>query len=169
MPRKYFDLAKAKAGAPVETRSGHPARIISFNMKSEDRRDILALVNFEGEEQINTCYLDGRYDKRFISGSDLVMKTNDSIVRKTPYREKPHELYDKESTFNLEKAKKGAKVMTRCGFPVKIVCYDAHNHAEKPIVALVNYGRIEIPKFYFKNGKEFNIKNYIGFMDLITK
>lgn len=42
---KEFDLEKAKVGAPVCTRYGKKARIVCFNVKSEDERlNILALV-----------------------------------------------------------------------------------------------------------------------------
>lgn len=33
---KPFDLEAAKAGAPVMTRAGRPARILAFDLKADD-------------------------------------------------------------------------------------------------------------------------------------
>lgn len=58
--------------------------------------------------------------------------------------------------FDIEKAKAGAKVETREGRPVRIVCYDKkpkHN----PILALVNHNGIEVPTLYHTNGHYYPI------------
>jgi len=43
--------------------------------------------------------------------------------------------------FNLEEAKKGNPVCTRCGYPVRIICFD--RKGDSPIVALANSGETE--------------------------
>lgn len=53
--------------------------------------------------------------------------------------------------FNLEKAKQGAKVCTRDGRSVRILCFDAKG--EYPIVALVDYKGGEGVEIYTKGGK----------------
>lgn len=60
---KPFDLEKAKAGAPVQTRDGKPARIICFDCQSK-RFPIIALVSeaTEGEETPISYTNDGLYN-----------------------------------------------------------------------------------------------------------
>lgn len=57
----------------------------------------------------------------------------------------------KQLPFDIEKAKAGAKVETRGGSPVRIVCYDKKPELF-PILALVNYKDVEIPTVYHANG-----------------
>lgn len=65
---KRFDFQKAKAGAPVETRDGHKARILCFDRKVDHK--ILALVDYESGELVMTYTETGLYfDHKF----DLVM------------------------------------------------------------------------------------------------
>ena len=52
--------------------------------------------------------------------------------------------------FDLEAAKAGAKVVTRCGSPVRIICFDAAG--VEPIVGLVSELFGETPVSYMKNG-----------------
>ncbi len=53
--------------------------------------------------------------------------------------------------FDIEKAKAGAKVETREGRPVRIVCYDKKPE-HSPILALVKYNGTEAPTLYHANG-----------------
>ena len=46
--------------------------------------------------------------------------------------------------FNIELAKQGAKIVTRCGYPVRIGFYDVKNKFY-PILALVQDGEYELP------------------------
>lgn len=52
--------------------------------------------------------------------------------------------------FDLEAAKAGAKVVTRCGSPVRIICFDAAGI--EPIVGLVGKLFGETPVSYMKDG-----------------
>lgn len=73
---KPFDLEEAKAGKPVCTRDGDPARIVCFDKKSETH-PIGALVDDDGagDETFLTFKLDGRYmlDDECNSVYDLFM------------------------------------------------------------------------------------------------
>lgn len=63
--------------------------------------------------------------------------------------------------FDLEAAKNGAKLCTRDGKPVRIVCYDANFN--KPILALIETNYREYTNFYTNKGKHFtdsDISNY---------
>ena len=57
----------------------------------------------------------------------------------------------KQLLFDIEKAHAGARVETRDGRPVRIVCYDKKPEYN-PILALVNYNGIEIPTSYNADG-----------------
>ena len=50
---KEFDLAKAKAGAPICTRDGRPARIICWDAKNKHNPEfqILALIDNDGSDE----------------------------------------------------------------------------------------------------------------------
>ena len=56
-----------------------------------------------------------------------------------------------QKPFDVEAAKRGAKVETRDGRPVRIVCYDRKSNY--PIIALVNYGDEELTSAYSIEGK----------------
>ena len=67
---KEFDLAKAKAGAPVCTRDGRPVRIICWDAKITYDREtypIIALIEEEGKQYVMT------YD----NNGNIVAGTND--------------------------------------------------------------------------------------------
>ena len=49
---REFDLEKAKAGHPVQTRDGHKARIICFDRK-DSCFQIIALIDYSEEEGVN--------------------------------------------------------------------------------------------------------------------
>ena len=72
---KPFDIKLAKQGKPVCTRDGRKVRIICFDVIGH-RQPIIALVtNFDGKEDIETYYLNGRFndDINGISDYDLIM------------------------------------------------------------------------------------------------
>lgn len=59
--------------------------------------------------------------------------------------------------FDLEKAKNGAKLITRSGKPARIVCYDRIDKVKNgTILALISNDKLtwERPVFYFQNGKQ---------------
>lgn len=56
--------------------------------------------------------------------------------------------------FDIEKAKNGAKVVTRCGMPVRLLSYDVKG--KTPIVAAINCGRCEDVFSFYENGKPFS-------------
>lgn len=71
---KPFNLEQAKAGAPVCTRDGQPARIICYDLKGLKNCPILALVESSGgvEFTIN-CTLSGHTSLYSDTGKDLMM------------------------------------------------------------------------------------------------
>jgi len=71
---KPFDLEAAKAGAPVITRDGRPARIICFDR--EGNYPVVALIKINGnDESIHTYTSDGINHKFHETYSDLLMDT----------------------------------------------------------------------------------------------
>lgn len=72
---KPFDLEKAKAGAKVMTKSGHPARVICTDFKNDDKAfPIIAVVmNNSGFEDFDIYTEDGRFSTYGESDADLVM------------------------------------------------------------------------------------------------
>lgn len=48
---KKFDIELAKAGHPIQTRDGKPARIICYDRVSSSNNPIVALVSNRGEER----------------------------------------------------------------------------------------------------------------------
>ena len=57
---KPFDLAKAKAGAPVITRDGRKARILSFDLCNRDYPMAAAFTDSDGNEWVNTLTNEGK-------------------------------------------------------------------------------------------------------------
>lgn len=54
---KPFDLEAAKAGAPVMTRSGRPARILAFDLKTADECPIVvAIETHDGKSEVVRTY-----------------------------------------------------------------------------------------------------------------
>ena len=73
-PMKPFDLAKAKAGAPVITRNGCTARIICFDRADDDGYSLVALLQLDkGIERVTTYTDQGRYCKEPGNDYDLFM------------------------------------------------------------------------------------------------
>ena len=58
---KEFNLELAKKGHPVCTRTGHPARIICWDLKDKDY-PIVALIDAYGEEQPSKFTSEGKYN-----------------------------------------------------------------------------------------------------------
>lgn len=69
---KEFNLEAAKNGAPVQTREGNPARIICWDMES-DEKYIVALMKIDNNESIVLYGQKGNYVKGRESVLDLVM------------------------------------------------------------------------------------------------
>lgn len=170
MKRNHFDLEAARAGAPVCTREGKPVRILCSDMNSFTGRSILALVKLTEVGEIATGYYpDGTFMSAGKSGMDLMMK--DKHFRPMKLKHPVVEpVWDKESTFNLKEAKKGARVTTRDRKRVRIVCFDAQTSDGKKIVAIVEqerYGNIISEDHYefFEDGRYYIVKSC---RDLIT-
>lgn len=72
---KEFDLEKAKAGEPVITREGKPARILCFDLKS-GTYNILYAVDDGGVEFISSCDNFGRSFLGKETPTDLFMAAN---------------------------------------------------------------------------------------------
>lgn len=77
---KNFDLAAAKAGAPVCTRSGKPARIVCWDMKWESGKmgdRIVYLANYNGDEHLSSCLSNGAFHSKINDSRDLMMRDDD--------------------------------------------------------------------------------------------
>lgn len=77
---KNFDLAAAKAGAPVCTRSGKPARIVCWDMKWESGKmgdRIVYLTNYNGDEHLSSCLSNGAFHGKINDSMDLMMRDDD--------------------------------------------------------------------------------------------
>lgn len=74
---RKFDLGEAKAGAPVCTREGRPARIICWDWGK--KYPITALVKYRGQEYLYKCDKNGyRINENEADGNDLMMVDCDS-------------------------------------------------------------------------------------------
>lgn len=73
---KNFDLAAAKAGAPVCTREGKGARIICADRRGCSGR-IIALLDRGSREGIEFYYADGRFGGCNNNERDLMMRDDD--------------------------------------------------------------------------------------------
>lgn len=82
---KPFDLAQAKAGKPVITRDGRPARIVCFDRKQNG----FPLFGFSGEsdERVYSWTLDGKYYGNGESPEDLFMAPEEKTVWVNLYRD----------------------------------------------------------------------------------
>ena len=60
---KPFDLEAAKAGAPVMTRDGRPARILAFDVKSEEYPIVAVVPTHDGKyESVEVYTKNGKYN-----------------------------------------------------------------------------------------------------------
>lgn len=76
---KEFDYEKAKAGAPVCTRDGRPARIICWDANAkwdDDKFPIVALIDDDVDGEVAQTYTtDGRMYPPEVRDDDLMMAT----------------------------------------------------------------------------------------------
>ena len=73
---KPFDLEAARSGKPVCTRDGRKARIICFDAKRKDEKNIIALVpskDYPGFEDLITYPNNGNYYGGYENDGDLMM------------------------------------------------------------------------------------------------
>lgn len=70
---KPFDLEQAKAGAPVQTRDGHAARIICFDRKGNNLPVVALVTDPDGEEYTRVYPSNGGYLLTQESDLDLFM------------------------------------------------------------------------------------------------
>ena len=76
MAPKPFDLAAAKAGAPVVQRCGLPARIVDFTMMNKDYPLAVIYTDDEMVEHASEFSADGKYyNVRIEDPRDLMMAT----------------------------------------------------------------------------------------------
>lgn len=74
---REFDLAAAKAGAPVCTRSGKTARVICYDRRGSVEGRVMALLN-EGQYESVEFYTDnGELISDEITQKDLMMRDDD--------------------------------------------------------------------------------------------
>lgn len=78
---KNFDLAAAKAGAPVCTINGEPARIICTN-RAHDFYTVVALVEVGGYEDMRSYTASGVYDISGRTRDDGLMMRDDDYAEK---------------------------------------------------------------------------------------
>lgn len=64
--------------------------------------------------------------------------------------------------FNIEEAKAGAKVVTRSGHNVRILCFD--NRGNMPIVALIAFETLDAVALYYQDGKHEMHREYDLFL-----
>lgn len=74
---KNFDLAAAKAGAPVCTREGKGARIICADRRGYPASVIIALLDEGDRESVEFYYADGRWGTDKNRREDLMMRDDD--------------------------------------------------------------------------------------------
>lgn len=84
---KPFDLEKAKAGAPVQTRDGRPARIVSFD--NSKPYPILAIIPnaADGEETPYNYTNFGMCNPYFKSKVDLFMASAERTTAQITWEE----------------------------------------------------------------------------------
>ena len=84
---KPFNLEQAKAGKPICTRDGRPARIICFDAQNEDFPIVALITDDEGDETPETYTAHGGYyTNAGQRDSDLMMVTQERTVWVNLYR-----------------------------------------------------------------------------------
>ena len=77
---RAFNLAEAKAGKKVVTRSGKSARIICSDRVDDDYALVVLVMDSDGEDlhtyRLNGCF----YDDNEKSENDLFMQTEEQVV-----------------------------------------------------------------------------------------
>lgn len=103
---KEFDLEAAKAGKPVCTRDGRKARIICFDAKRKDEKNIMALIpskEYPGFEDLVAYPNNGNYHGGHENDGDLMMLTK---------KKEGWVIIHKEAIYDKETAEKIAKETT---------------------------------------------------------
>lgn len=103
---KEFDLEAAKAGKPVCTRDGRKARIICFDAKRKDGKNIMALIpskEYPGFEDLVAYPNNGNYHGGHENDGDLMM----SLEKKEGWV-----IIHKEAIYDKETAEKIARETT---------------------------------------------------------
>lgn len=81
---KDFDLEAAKRGAAVCTRRGLPVRIICWDMKCKSYGDmdrIVYLTDYNGDEHLSSCCINGAYHGEIKDSLDLMMRDDDYLEK----------------------------------------------------------------------------------------
>lgn len=141
----------------IVTRGGKSVRIVCANMKGCDKK-IIALLDFEGKEEIYIYFPNGRYLDSRETNRDLFFATEDEEKTDTPMATakitqggtsmKPFKLIE-----YLKKPQK--KIITRDGRSARIICMNRDGLNTKPIVALITLpNRDEAIKTYWEDGVE---------------
>ncbi len=94
----------------------------------QELRNLLTMVNGLKEA------IDHNFDLFSTAIENTIAKANES-----PKEPKEYELIP----FDIEKAKQGAKVVTRAGHDVRILCYDSKVNEKEPIVTEI-YGESNV-------------------------
>lgn len=103
---KEFDLEAAKAGKPVCTRDGRKARIICFDAKRKDGKNIMALIpskEYPGFEDLVAYPNNGNYHGGHENDGDLMM---------LPQKKEGWIIIHKEAIYDKETAEKIARETT---------------------------------------------------------
>lgn len=103
---KPFDLEAAKAGKPVCTRDGRKARIICFDAKRKDGKNIMALIpskEYPGFEDLVAYPNNGNYHGGHENDGDLMM---------LPEKKEGWIIIHKEAIYDKETAEKIARETT---------------------------------------------------------
>ena len=135
-----FDIEKAKNGAKVITMDGRSVDIKNFNNGDEDY-PITAIIKPLAKNEHNevaTFTKKGIYYALVEDNRDLFILELEPEFQLLP--------------FDLERAKAGAKVVTRCGKPARIVDY-AIKDKNHPILGLIDHGLYEIPETFTNEGR----------------
>ena len=103
---KPFDIQKAREGKPVCTRDGRKARIICFDAKRKDEKNIIALVpskDYPGFEDLIAYPNNGNYHGGYENDGDLMM---------LPEKKEGWIVIHKEAIYDKETAEKIARETT---------------------------------------------------------
>lgn len=120
---KPFNLEEAKAGKPVCTKDGRPARIICFDRKSNEGYPIVALItNSNNNEDISTYNTAGKFYHAGPSDLDLFMvsKKHEGWTNLYKDRDNPSKIFSGYYIYNSEQAAKEASNASQYIATVKI-------------------------------------------------
>ena len=103
---KPFSLEAAKAGKPVCTRDGRKARIICFDAKRKDERNIVAVIpskDYPGFEDVIAYPNDGNYYGGHENDGDLMMLLEKKEGWVNVYRNEKGEYWSEQIIFSTKK------------------------------------------------------------------